>query len=136
MTTILTPEISKKKPYYISKHRYYELKHFCLQYPEWEREAKLYSLHSTSVISISGSQVEFNDPTGEAASNLSYINKCIDAVNACCDAADPVLSNYIFSAVCYGLSYEALVSKGLPCSRGTFYDRYRKFFWFLDKMRR
>lgn len=29
-------EISKKNPHYISKHRYYELKHFCLQYPEWK----------------------------------------------------------------------------------------------------
>lgn len=29
-------ELSERNPYYISKHRYYELKHFCLQYPEWE----------------------------------------------------------------------------------------------------
>ena len=29
-------EVSKKNKYYISKHRYYELKHFCLQYKEWE----------------------------------------------------------------------------------------------------
>lgn len=29
-------ELSEKNPYYISKHRYYELKHFCLQYPEWK----------------------------------------------------------------------------------------------------
>lgn len=26
------PELSKKNKYYISKHRYYELKHLCLQY--------------------------------------------------------------------------------------------------------
>ena len=30
-------EISVKNKYYISKHRYLELKHFCLQYPEWKR---------------------------------------------------------------------------------------------------
>ena len=30
-------ELSKKNPYYISKHRYYELKHFCRQYDEWKR---------------------------------------------------------------------------------------------------
>lgn len=29
-------EVSKRNKYYISKHRYYELKHFCLQYPEWK----------------------------------------------------------------------------------------------------
>ena len=34
----LRSEISNKSPYYISKHRYLELKHFCLQYPEWKEE--------------------------------------------------------------------------------------------------
>lgn len=31
--------LSKKNPYHISKHRYYELKHFCLQYHEWTDDA-------------------------------------------------------------------------------------------------
>lgn len=35
MTTVIRPEITHSKRYYISKHRYYELKHFCLQYYEW-----------------------------------------------------------------------------------------------------
>lgn len=26
-----------KTEYALSKHRFYELKHFCLQYPEWKR---------------------------------------------------------------------------------------------------
>ena len=26
-----------KTEYALSKHRYYELKHFCLQYPEWKK---------------------------------------------------------------------------------------------------
>ncbi len=26
-----------KTEYNLSKHRFYELKHFCLQYPEWKR---------------------------------------------------------------------------------------------------
>ena len=36
MSRIIRPELSKSNPYYISKHRYYELKHFCLQYYEWK----------------------------------------------------------------------------------------------------
>lgn len=27
-----------KTEYQLSKHRFYELKHFCLQYPDWKRE--------------------------------------------------------------------------------------------------
>lgn len=37
MGTVIRPEVSHKNTYYISKHRYYELKHFCLQYPEWRK---------------------------------------------------------------------------------------------------
>ena len=32
MGTTLRAELSEKNPYWIEKHRYYELKHFCLQY--------------------------------------------------------------------------------------------------------
>lgn len=37
MGTVIRPEVSAKNKYWLSKHRYYELKHFCLQYPEWKR---------------------------------------------------------------------------------------------------
>lgn len=36
MSTTIHPELSKKNTYWIEKHRYYELKHFCLQYPIWK----------------------------------------------------------------------------------------------------
>ena len=37
MGTTIRPELSEKNPYWIEKHRYYELKHFCLQYPIWRK---------------------------------------------------------------------------------------------------
>ena len=37
MGTTIRPELSEKNPYWIEKHRYYELKHFCLQYPIWKK---------------------------------------------------------------------------------------------------
>ena len=37
MVTVLRPELSPKNKYHIDKHRYYELKHFCLQYSEWKK---------------------------------------------------------------------------------------------------
>ena len=47
MATVIRPEISEKSKYYIDKHRYYELKHFCLQYKEWK---KGYELCNESII--------------------------------------------------------------------------------------
>ena len=37
------PELSEKNPYHLSRHRYYELKHFCFQYPEWKKNIALAS---------------------------------------------------------------------------------------------
>ena len=37
MRNDMRPELSQKNPYWIGKHRYYELKHFCLQYPIWKK---------------------------------------------------------------------------------------------------
>lgn len=37
MSTNMRAEVSKKNPYWIEKHRYYGLKHFCLQYPIWKQ---------------------------------------------------------------------------------------------------
>ena len=30
------PQLAQDNPYWISRHRYYELKHFCLQYYFWK----------------------------------------------------------------------------------------------------
>ena len=38
MSTTIRPALSYKNKYWIEKHRYYELKHFCLQYPGWKRD--------------------------------------------------------------------------------------------------
>jgi len=37
MGTTIKPELPDKNKHYIEKHRYYELKHFCLQYQAWKR---------------------------------------------------------------------------------------------------
>ena len=39
MATTIRPEISRTSQWHISKHRYYELKHFCLQYHEWRGDS-------------------------------------------------------------------------------------------------
>lgn len=41
MATVIRAEISRKNKYWINKHRYYELKHFCLQYPIWKQKRDL-----------------------------------------------------------------------------------------------
>ena len=50
MATVIRAEISEKNKYWIDKHRHYELKHFCLQYPSWK---KAYADFDDTSISLS-----------------------------------------------------------------------------------
>jgi hypothetical protein len=55
MGTDIRAEVSTKNRYWIDKHRYYELKHFCLQYPQWKKMyASLDGLpnHSSTTVSF------------------------------------------------------------------------------------
>lgn len=129
----LKPELSSKSKYYISKHRYYELKHFCLQYPEWKRE--LYSISSLVKPRIEEqvSKGLHGDNVTKAAELREYYRRRMEAVEQAALAADPDLYSYILKAVTEGWAFDQLNARErIPCSRDTWYDRYRKFFYFLD----
>lgn len=139
MGTVIRPEISEKNKYYIDKHRYYELKHFCLQYREWK---KAYELCNDSIIfttSLEHNPFGANTPsdlTAKYAIRKAEYAKRIDMIEQVAKEADDFLYPYILKAVTEGLSYVNLKARlEIPCGRDMFYDRYRKFFWLLSQER-
>lgn len=138
MATVIRPEISEKNKYYIDKHRYYELKHFCLQYNEWK---KMYALCNESIIFASNieSSPSSNIPsdlTAKYAIKKAYYAERIKIIEQAAMDADDFLYPYILKAVTEGLSYPNLKTKmGIPCGKDMYYDRYRKFFWILNELR-
>jgi hypothetical protein len=57
-------------------------------------------------------------------------------VETTCKEADPELYDCLLEGVTTGKSYENLAAMhDMPCSRDTYYDRYRKFFYLLSKKR-
>lgn len=134
MSTVIRNEVSKKNPYYISKHRMLELKHFCLQYEEWRQEyIRLTVLQSYGYGKIPGSEI--SDKTSKIAMRAAELDRNMKLVMKCCKETDESIWTYIFEAVTCGLSYGALVARGIPCGKDYYYERYRKFFWLLDKER-
>ena len=91
MSTIIRSELSKKNKYYISKHRYLELKHFCLQYYEWKNkylEASCWSDRGD----FCGNLVKnghFGDETARIGANLAQISHNLKIIENACDEADP-----------------------------------------------
>lgn len=139
MATLIRPEISEKNKYWINKHRHYELKHFCLQYPEWKR---IYSEFDNSTIPLS--MIERvstsnlpGDPTAKRAMIKMYYAEKIKMIEKVALETDAYLHKYILKAVTEGYSYTYLKTKlNMPCGRDMYYDRYRRFFWLLSESRK
>jgi len=139
MSTLIRPEISKRKVEWIPKHRYYELKHFCLQYPEWKKQlANEIFLRSSSTIDTTNDiQVEFIDKTSDIVSKLMDYSKNVELIETTCKAIDILLWKYLLEAVTKNKSWNYLkYVKEIPCGRNKFYSMYRKFFYELDKRKR
>ena len=136
MATVIRAEISEKNKYWIDKHRHYELKHFCLQYPSWKRAyGELDGFNGRGGDGIKNSMP--GDPTGKVVEMRNIYLDRMDLVRRIAFEADPELSNYIFRAVTEGLSYTYLRTKlAIPCGRDMYYDRYRRFFWLLSQARK
>lgn len=138
MATTIRPELSRKNRYWIEKHRYYELKHFCLQYPIWKKAYLL--LDGTSKCSPDMEKTsrtgQHSDPTSNCAIEMQFYSERIEMVErAACDT-DFVLAKYILQGVTDGVSYDYLKARlDIPCCKEVYYELYRRFFWILDKER-
>ena len=136
MSTRIRPETSKKNPYYISKHRQYELKHFVMQYPEWEEKLKeldgLVKVPCTDADKINLGSV--SDKTGDTAVLMELYSKNIDVVVKAAEETHPMFGILIVKNIICGVSYRDW-SDGKYMSRDEYYKLYRKFYYILDKLR-
>ena len=138
MATTIRPELSEKNPYWIEKHRYYELKHFCLQYPIWQKQYSLISnTRSNETYSLTPiANRSFYDSTGETAVDRTYYSLRIELLERVAKETDDVIGNYILKGVTEGWSYDILKARlNIPCCKDIYYELYRRFFWLLDKGR-
>ncbi len=130
------PEISKKSKWYIPAYRFLELKYFCLQYPSWKREVEEISYALSSGKSVGKKQIEFADPTGDLAVRLNNLNSKISLVGKIAKSSDSEIGDWILKGVTEGVSFVRLKTiYEIPCERDMYYDRFRKFFFLLDRLR-
>ena len=125
-------EISTKNKYWIPKHRYLELKNFCLQYPDWKLALNSITLLKTNCqISPSGN---FSNPTETIALKRDDYLQKISMIDDTAYESDAFLSKWLIKGITGAYSYDYLkYQMNIPASRDTYYDRYRKFFFILDK---
>lgn len=138
MATTIRAEVSMKNKYYINKHRHYELKHYCLQYPSWKKAYLDCLDYEVPMAMIEGTQKPggtYNPASMRNATRVYYSEK-MQLIEQVAKDADKYLWQYILKAVTEGLSYTYLKTKmGIPCGKDMYYDRYRRFFWLLSEAR-
>lgn len=131
-------ELSKNNPYYISKERYYELKHFCFQYNEWKKALAMLNdgtaQHDILLAGIAKSNYPLSRTEQIAIARSSY-SKRIELIDKCIKEAQPAIAPYLLRGVTEQIAYDILRTQNCPCCREYYYNEYRKFFWRLSAER-
>lgn len=134
-------ELSTRNPWYLPRHRFLELKHYCLQVPDWEKR-----IHELKLsIGPSGPKTFGSVTPTPTYPGIPHEKEIIE-----CDQLQRKINLIIFSSnlmtqAPYAEALRAAVTKGetfeflsqkydLAISRDHWYKNYyRKFFWVLDK---
>ena len=105
MSTSIRPELSPKNCYWIEKHRYYELKHFCLQYPTWRRKYNSLICYPSSwpkLVPPTKTNVISDPVTMFVDERLFYANR-MDMLERVAKETDEKLASYILKAITEGI---------------------------------
>lgn len=124
----------KLKQYGISDKRYKELCGFCEQYPEWKEELrKITNIKSPIITGMPSGKGGTSNATEDIAIKRQQLLKKCELIEQTAIQVDADLYQYIIQNVCYELPYKYLNYIDIPCSRETFYDKRRYFFYLLSQ---
>lgn len=123
--------------YGISKHRYQELKAFCLQYDEKKNKIK-YGLSSVNHDGTTGSGGVGRPTEQQAINNERYTKDC-HMIEEAAIRANPVIWKYIIKSVTQGLPYEFIEYDDefgrITVGKTDFYAYRRLFYSFLNDLK-
>lgn len=141
MSTKIRSEVSKKNEYFVERNRYYELKHFVMQYHDWTKWLREYTFKYQSVMYNNvATDIKYDvNPTAEEAEKRDIYLSRIKLVQDCVDEAFMPTScfGYILRTLTLGRSYDWLVTNyDIDMGRERYYKCYRKFYWLLDQKRK
>lgn len=125
-----------RKKYEISKHRFLELYHFCMQYNEWKEELKH---NTTTVKSIQITDMpsahNYKDQTANLVERRMRLMEKCELIEQTAIEADADIYQYIIEGVTVEYaSYRYLKDvRNMPCGKDMYYDRRRKFYFILSK---
>lgn len=131
-------ELSMRNKWHIPKERYYELLHFCRQYPMWKDSADRYDSLARKPADILRRGTGVSDPTAHCVIARDYYLTRMKMVDkAAVDTAGPWYE-ILKEGVIFGRCYEVLQARhpSMTVTRDEYYNIYRRFFFVLSEMRK
>lgn len=128
-------EPSKKSKYYIPKEDYLTAIHYSLRYPLWKEEVEKMA-DTSKAIAYDKDRVQTSgdfDSTFEAAVKIMETGKQ-SKIQMIDDIIHQVACNmdyWLRLGVCYGLTFDQLKGKGMPCERDLYYLIRRHYYYEL-----
>lgn len=123
------------KTYNISKHRYMELYHYCMQYNEWKEELQNIEdgLRSPSEGQTTAGSSK-SDITASLAIKRAELSAKCKLIEQTAEETDKMLKDYILAAATNeGYTYNYLSTvKGMPCGHNLYYKLRKKFYYLLS----
>lgn len=119
----------------LPKEDYLTAVHYALRYPLWKAEMET-SADTARAIRYDTDRVQTSgdfDPVQSTAIRREEIGRKIRLVDEIIEDTAKDLSYYLRFGVCYGLTFWQLQSKGIPCSKNTYYTIRKRFYYELSQ---
>lgn len=128
---------SEKSKYYIPKEDYLTAIHYSLRYPLWKEEIEQMA-DTSKGISYDKDKVQSSfgyDTTMERAIKIAESDKQhkMQIIDDTIQKVANDLAYWLRLGVCYGLTFDQLKGKGMPCERDAYYLMRRRYYFELVK---
>lgn len=133
MSKYRTP--GKNSKYYIPKEDYLTAIHYSLRYPLWKQEVEDMA-NTARAITYDKDKVQTSsdyDSTFEAAARIQEKQRKIQLIDDAIEMVAGDLADYLRMGVCYGLNFNQLKGKGMPCEDKKYYTIRRMYYYELSK---
>ena len=126
---------SKNSKYYLPREDYLTAVHYALRYPLWVEELRVSADTGKAInydkikvqTSITGCEVE------DLAIRRVELTQKKELVDSTIHEVARGMDDYIRFAVCYGLTYDQLLARKIPCGRRLYIEIRQRFYYELSK---
>lgn len=126
---------SENSKYYIPKEDYLTAIHYSLRYPLWKEEVTDMA-NTARGISYDKDKVQTSggyDSTMEAAIRIQEKQHKLQLIDDTIHDVADGMDYWLRLGVCYGLTFEQLKGKGMPCEHKKYYLIRRMYYYNLSK---